>query len=233
MPMHELWRREVTVRTAYGAAPGDLAMALDLIAARRVRVDDLVTHRAAARRHRRGVRARRRGARVREGRSSSRSGRRSQRTRRPLVRPSCRSRPSALRVEEPRFDACLARRGRVDHDDALRSPPAERRRLPLPRHVDLVDLVPGLDLDASPSSRAARGRSARRPSPSGSFPVRTSGEISPESNSTEPSSESTSLTVRIQTFDRSFVSMTGSASPIWIGNAEHLDLDRDRQARRA
>ncbi len=45
MPMHELWRREVTVRTAYGAAPADLAMALDLIATRRVRVDDLVTHR--------------------------------------------------------------------------------------------------------------------------------------------------------------------------------------------
>ncbi|HEY3318343.1 MAG TPA: alcohol dehydrogenase catalytic domain-containing protein [Coriobacteriia bacterium] len=45
MPMHELWRREVTVRTAYGAAPEDLAAALDLIATRRVRVDDLVTHR--------------------------------------------------------------------------------------------------------------------------------------------------------------------------------------------
>ena len=45
MPMNELWRREVTVRTAYGAAPADLAMALDLIATRRVRVDDLITHR--------------------------------------------------------------------------------------------------------------------------------------------------------------------------------------------
>ncbi len=45
IPMHELWRREVTVRTAYGAAPSDLAAALDLIATRRVRVDDLVTHR--------------------------------------------------------------------------------------------------------------------------------------------------------------------------------------------
>jgi L-iditol 2-dehydrogenase len=47
MPMAELWRREVTVRTAYGAAPDDLASALDLIATRRVRVDDLVTHRLA------------------------------------------------------------------------------------------------------------------------------------------------------------------------------------------
>ena len=45
MPLNELWRREVTLRTAYGAAPADLAMALDLIAARRVRVDDLITHR--------------------------------------------------------------------------------------------------------------------------------------------------------------------------------------------
>ena len=45
MPMADLWRREVTVRTAYGAAPADLQMALDLIATGRVRVDDLVTHR--------------------------------------------------------------------------------------------------------------------------------------------------------------------------------------------
>lgn len=45
MPLNELWRREVTVRTAYGAAPSDLAMAMDLIATGRVRVDDLITHR--------------------------------------------------------------------------------------------------------------------------------------------------------------------------------------------
>ncbi len=45
MPLNELWRREITIRTAYGAAPGDLSTALDLIAAGRVRVDDLVTHR--------------------------------------------------------------------------------------------------------------------------------------------------------------------------------------------
>ena len=45
MPLNELWRREVTVRTAYGAAPGDLQTALDLIATGRVPVDDLVTHR--------------------------------------------------------------------------------------------------------------------------------------------------------------------------------------------
>ncbi len=45
MPLNELWRREVTVRTAYGAAPGDLQTALDLIATGRVHVDDLITHR--------------------------------------------------------------------------------------------------------------------------------------------------------------------------------------------
>lgn len=45
MPMAELWRREVTVRTAYGAAPADLEMALELIATGRVRVDDFVTQR--------------------------------------------------------------------------------------------------------------------------------------------------------------------------------------------
>lgn len=45
MLLNELWRREVTVRTAYGAAPNDLATALDLIETGRVRVDDLITHR--------------------------------------------------------------------------------------------------------------------------------------------------------------------------------------------
>jgi L-iditol 2-dehydrogenase len=44
LPMAELWRHEVTIRTAYGAAPGDLAEAMDLIASGRVEVDDLVTH---------------------------------------------------------------------------------------------------------------------------------------------------------------------------------------------
>lgn len=45
MPLNELWRREVTIRTAYGAAPADLAMALDLIATRRVAVEEMITHR--------------------------------------------------------------------------------------------------------------------------------------------------------------------------------------------
>jgi len=45
MPLNDLWRREVTVRTAYGAAPADLAMAMELIASGRVEVTDLITHR--------------------------------------------------------------------------------------------------------------------------------------------------------------------------------------------
>ncbi len=45
MPMTELWRREVIVRTAYGAAPADLATALRLLATGRVAVNDLITHR--------------------------------------------------------------------------------------------------------------------------------------------------------------------------------------------
>lgn len=45
MPLNDLWRREVTIRTAYGAAPADLATALDLITAGRVQVEDMITHR--------------------------------------------------------------------------------------------------------------------------------------------------------------------------------------------
>ena len=45
MPLNDLWRREVTIRTAYGAAPEDLSMAMGLIASGRVRVEDLVPHR--------------------------------------------------------------------------------------------------------------------------------------------------------------------------------------------
>jgi L-iditol 2-dehydrogenase len=45
MPLNDLWRREVTIRTAYGAAPEDLSVAMELIAGGRVEVADLVTHR--------------------------------------------------------------------------------------------------------------------------------------------------------------------------------------------
>jgi L-iditol 2-dehydrogenase len=45
IPFPEIWRREVTLQTSYGAAPGDLATALELIRTRRVPVAEMVTHR--------------------------------------------------------------------------------------------------------------------------------------------------------------------------------------------
>lgn len=39
------WRRDVTVTTSYAAGPGDCAEALELISSKRVRVDDMITHR--------------------------------------------------------------------------------------------------------------------------------------------------------------------------------------------
>jgi L-iditol 2-dehydrogenase len=45
VPMPEMWRNEVTLMTSYGAAPGDLAQALELIASKRVEVEDMITHR--------------------------------------------------------------------------------------------------------------------------------------------------------------------------------------------
>lgn len=45
LPIAELWRNEVTLRTSYGAAPADLLEALRLIHARRITVTDMITHR--------------------------------------------------------------------------------------------------------------------------------------------------------------------------------------------
>lgn len=46
VPFNEtFFRTDLTVTTSYGAAPADYAEALDLIAQRRVEVDDMVTHR--------------------------------------------------------------------------------------------------------------------------------------------------------------------------------------------
>jgi len=45
IPFPEIWRREITLQTSYGAAPGDLAIAVELIRARRVPVAEMVTHR--------------------------------------------------------------------------------------------------------------------------------------------------------------------------------------------
>ena len=45
IPFPEIWRREITLQTSYGAAGADLAVALELIRARRVPVAAMVTHR--------------------------------------------------------------------------------------------------------------------------------------------------------------------------------------------
>jgi len=45
IPFPEIWRREITLQTSYGAAPADLAIALELVRTRRVPVAAMVTHR--------------------------------------------------------------------------------------------------------------------------------------------------------------------------------------------
>jgi len=47
IPFPDIWRREITLQTSYGAAPADLAIAIELIRSRRVPVADMVTHRFA------------------------------------------------------------------------------------------------------------------------------------------------------------------------------------------
>jgi L-iditol 2-dehydrogenase len=45
VPFSEFWRNEITVLTSYGAAPGDLRKALELLAGGLVNVRDMITHR--------------------------------------------------------------------------------------------------------------------------------------------------------------------------------------------
>lgn len=45
VPVTELWRKEITLMTSYGASPDDLKKALELIGSRKVIVSDLITHR--------------------------------------------------------------------------------------------------------------------------------------------------------------------------------------------
>lgn len=45
VPIANLWRNEVKMMTSYGAAPNDLAIALELLSNRRVEVEDMITHR--------------------------------------------------------------------------------------------------------------------------------------------------------------------------------------------
>ena len=45
VPLNEFWRNDITLKPSYGNAPYDAAVAMDLIAARRVPVADMITHR--------------------------------------------------------------------------------------------------------------------------------------------------------------------------------------------
>ncbi len=45
LPLTELWRNEVTILTSYGAAPADLAKALELIKSKKINVKEMITHR--------------------------------------------------------------------------------------------------------------------------------------------------------------------------------------------
>jgi len=45
LPVNDLWRNEVKLMTSYAAAPGDLRRAMELIAAKKIVVEDMITHR--------------------------------------------------------------------------------------------------------------------------------------------------------------------------------------------
>jgi L-iditol 2-dehydrogenase len=45
VPVNDFWRNGITLMTSYGAGPLDIAVAIDLIRARRVPVQEMVTHR--------------------------------------------------------------------------------------------------------------------------------------------------------------------------------------------
>ena len=45
VPINDFWRNEIKMVTSYGAAPSDLALAVEFISARRVNVKDMITHR--------------------------------------------------------------------------------------------------------------------------------------------------------------------------------------------
>jgi len=44
IPANEFWRDEIAVITSYGAAPGDLKEALELIKTKKIKVSDMITH---------------------------------------------------------------------------------------------------------------------------------------------------------------------------------------------
>jgi L-iditol 2-dehydrogenase len=45
IPFQEIWRRQITLQTSYGAAPSDFPTAIELIRRRRLPVEEMITHR--------------------------------------------------------------------------------------------------------------------------------------------------------------------------------------------
>ena len=45
MPFNELWRNEITMTSSYAGSPRDIIAAIELIASRRIRVAEMITHR--------------------------------------------------------------------------------------------------------------------------------------------------------------------------------------------
>ena len=45
VPVNDFWRNGITLLPSYGGSPSDCAIALELIRARRVPVEDMITHR--------------------------------------------------------------------------------------------------------------------------------------------------------------------------------------------
>ena len=45
IPITQFWRNEITIRTSYGAAPKDLEDSLAILSEKKLRVDDMITHR--------------------------------------------------------------------------------------------------------------------------------------------------------------------------------------------
>jgi L-iditol 2-dehydrogenase len=44
VPITQFWRHEITLKTSYGAAPRDLEESLEILAQKRVKVIDMITH---------------------------------------------------------------------------------------------------------------------------------------------------------------------------------------------
>jgi L-iditol 2-dehydrogenase len=56
VPINQFWRNEITMRTSYGAAPNDLEDSLKFLAAGRLNVKDMITHRLSLREVQEGFR---------------------------------------------------------------------------------------------------------------------------------------------------------------------------------